>query len=266
MSKIHPTAIIGPEVKLGNNVSVGAYAVLDGDITVGDDCIIGPYVHTDGWVRIGRGTKIFMSCSIGEAPQDYSWDGQKGLVEIGEDCIIREFVTVHTPVRGAEGLKTSIGNHVFLMATSHVAHNVQIGDHSVVANGTLLAGFVIVEDNVFLSGNIGVHQNCRIGAYSIVGAVAKVAQDIPPFTMADGHPAETHGLNVVGLRRKGINQEERNRLKDAYKILYSGKGIRDAVADIEAKYPSDPLVSRLTTFVKATKRGIASHAASGNED
>ncbi|OHD57042.1 MAG: acyl-[acyl-carrier-protein]--UDP-N-acetylglucosamine O-acyltransferase [Spirochaetes bacterium GWF1_51_8] len=257
MNDIHPTAIIGQDVVLGDGIKIHPYAVLDGKVEIGDGCIIGPYVHLTGWVKIGKRTKVYAHASIGEDPQDYTFDGTPGLCEIGDDCLIREGVTIHTPVHGDEGCKTSVANGAFLMANCHVAHNVEVGEKAIVANGTLLAGFVKVGEKVFLSGNIGIHQFCWIGAYSIVSPCAKVVQNVPPFMTADGNPAIVHGLNVVGLRRNNFPETQRSKIKDAYKMLYySGMGFRDACDEIEAKYSSDEWVMKLVTFVRESKRGI----------
>jgi len=258
MSAIHPTAIIGPDVVLGKDVVIHPYAVLDGKISVGDGCEIGPFVHLTGWVTIGAKTKIYAGAAIGTPPQDYSFDGTPGLVEIGENCVLREYVTVHTPVRGGEGEKTVVGNNCFLMANSHVAHNAKLGKNVVLANGCLLAGYVEIGDYAFLSGNSAVHQHCRIGAYVMVGGLSKVVQDVPPYVLCDGSPAVAHGLNVVGLRRRGFTQEQRSLLKALYKTLYSGIGLREAVAKMR-EMASDPMVAYFVDFVeKAEKRGIVS--------
>jgi UDP-N-acetylglucosamine acyltransferase len=264
MNDIHPSAIIGQDVVLGDGIKIHPYAVIDGKVEIGDGCIIGPYVHLTGWVKIGKRTKIYAHAAIGEDPQDYSFDGTPGLVEIGDECLIREGVTIHTPVHGDEGCKTIVANRAFLMANCHVAHNVEVGENTVVANGTLLAGFAKVEERVFLSGNIGVHQFCQIGAYCIVAPVAKVVQNIPPFMTADGNPATVHGLNVIGLKRNGFKEEERSKIKDAFKMLYySGLGYRAACDEIEAKYQNDPWITRLTAFVRQSKRGIIGAAQQG---
>ncbi len=257
MSDIHPTAVIGKGVKIGKDVKILPYCVIDGDIEIGDGCVIGPFAHITGWVNIGRGNKILSGAVIGTPPQDYAYDGSPGLVEIGDDCILREAVTIHTPVvNGHPDDTTRVGNKVFLMVNAHVAHNAKIGDNTVIVNNTAIAGYSIVENNVFLSANIGVHQFCRVGAYSIVGAVTKIVQDVPPYAMIDGHPAVFHGLNVVGLRRNGFAQEARNRIKEVYQLLYGGKGYREACDDIEAQFGDDPYAKRIVEFVRSAKRGI----------
>ena len=205
---------------------------------------------------ISMATKIYSSASIGEPPQDYSWNNQPGLIEIGPNCIIREYVTIHTPVNGDNGEKTIVSESAFLMVSSHVAHNAKVGDHCILANGCLLGGYVVIDDHAFLSGNVAVHQFCRVGAYAIVGANVKIPQDVPPYTLINGSPPVPHGLNVIGLRRNGFNQETRNKLKDAYKMLYLSGLMKDRLFEIESKYSGDEKVMRLVNFVKASKRGI----------
>ena len=246
MNNIHSTAIIGDNVKLGDNITIHPYAILDGKIEIGDGCEIGPYVHIGGWVTMGKNNKVFAAAAIGEAPQDYSWDGKVGEIIIGNDCIIREYVTVHLPVITEKSDKTIIENGVFLM----------VNNHSVLVNGCLLAGHVETGEYCFISGNVAVHQFCRVGAYSITGGVSKVVQDIPPYVIADGHPATSRGLNVVGLKRNNFNIQDRKSIKEAFNILYSGKGYKDAVAEIEEKFAGDKNIMMFAEFVKTSKRGI----------
>jgi UDP-N-acetylglucosamine acyltransferase len=258
MNKIHPTAIIGKNVKLGDGVEIEPYTCLDGDIEIGDNCRLGPMVSVRGWVKIGPGTTIHPHASLGEPPQDYAFDGQPGLVDIGAHCLIREGVTIHTPVNGASGQTTHVGNHVFLMTCSHVGHNAHLGDHAILASGCVLGGHVQVEERAFLSGNVAVHQFCRVGAYAIVGGLSKVTQDIPPYMLANGDTARVYGINVVGLRRNQFTQDDRSRIKDAYKAIYSGRILRTVLAELEQKHQANATVMRLVNFVQNAKRGIAS--------
>ncbi len=262
MNQIHPTAIIRENVKLGENVIIHPYSVLDGDVEIGNDCVIGPMSHIKGWVKIGKNTSIHSFSTIGDDPQDYSFNGEPGLIEIGENCLIREGVTINTPVHGDQGEKTIIGNNVFLMINSHVGHNSKVGDNSILVNGTLLAGYVTVEENVVTSGNVAIHQFCRVGGFVMIGGLSKVVQDIPPYFMADGNPAVGHGLNSIGLKRKGFNQEQRNVIKDAYKILYSGKLRKEVLEELKEKYSQSEMINRIIQFVENSKRGIIKY----NED
>ncbi len=259
MSDVHPTAIVGDKVRLGERVKISPYAVLDGEINIGDDCEIGPFVHITGLVNIGARTRILSAAAIGEPPQDLSYDGTPGLVEIGSDCVLREYVTVHTPIEGDQGKITSVGDHCFFMANSHVAHNVKVGSHVIMANGALLAGFVQVGDYAFISGNVAVHQFCRIGSYVMVGGLAKVVQDVPPFVMVDGTPAHVHGLNIVGLRRGGFDRVQRSRIKEAFKLLYSGISFKEAVKKLKEKTGDDPLIHEMIEIAENTKRGLVTY-------
>ncbi len=256
MNLIHPTAIIADTVKLGNNITINPYTVIEGDIEIGDGCTIGPMAYIKGWVKIGEKSEFHPFSAVGDTPQDYSYKGEKGLIEIGNGCLIREGATIHTPIRGGEGGKTVIRDCAFLMGCTHVGHNSIVGERSVLANGCVLAGFVEIENDVFLSGNVAVHQFCRVGSYSMVGGLGKVVQDIPPFFLADGNPVTGHGLNNVGLKRKGIGQEQRTRIKEAYKMLYSGKPRKDSIEDIRLKFAGDQLIMNIIGFVEMSKRGI----------
>jgi UDP-N-acetylglucosamine acyltransferase len=212
--------------------------------------------YIKGWVKIGTNNEFHPFSVIGDTPQDYSYNGEKGLIEIGNNCLIREGVTINTPVNGMKGTRTIIKDSAFLMANSHVGHNSIIGERSLMANGCVLAGFVEIENDVFLSGNVAVHQYCRIGSYSMVGGLSKVVQDIPPYFLADGNPASGHGLNNIGLKRKGIGQEQRTKIKEAYKLLYSGKIRKEALKDIRSKFFSDPLIMHIVNFVESSVRGV----------
>jgi UDP-N-acetylglucosamine acyltransferase len=258
MNKIHPTVIIGQNVKLGDGLEIEPYTCLDGDIEIGDDCRLGPQVTVRGWVKIGAGTRIYPHAAIGEPPQDYAYDGQPGLVEIGAHCQIREGVTIHTPVNGAAGQVTRIGNHAFLMTCAHVGHNAQLGDHCILASGCVLGGHVRVEERAFLSGNVAVHQFCRVGAYALVGGLSKVTQDIPPYMLANGDAARVYGINVVGLRRNQFTADDRSRIKDAYQAIYSGRMLRTVLAELAQKHQAHAPVMRLVNFVQGSRRGIAS--------
>ncbi len=259
MNNIHKTAVIGPDVTLGQDVTVSPYAVLDGRVTLGDGCVIGPFVHITGNVTIGKSVRIHSGAALGEPPQDVTWDGAPGPVTIGDGCVLREGVTVHTPIHGDKDGSTAVGPNCFLMANSHVAHNVKMGEGVILANGCLLAGFVEVGEYAFLSGNVAVHQFCRIGAYTMTGGVCKIVQDLPHYMLADGSPALVHGLNVVGLRRRGFNAEQRNSIKEAYRILYSGRSRQDIVAKLEQNFRDRDYVLRLADFLKSSKRGIVGH-------
>lgn len=256
MPDIHPTALIGDQVRLGKDVRIGPYCVLEGECRIGDGTSLHAHVHIMGRTTLGKNCTVFSGAVLGGAPQDLSWDGVLGEILIGDGTVLREFVTVHSPIRAGEGLQTRIGNQVFMMANAHAAHNTQIGDNAILANGALAAGFVEIGKNAFISGNVGIHQFCRIGSYAIVGACSKVSQDIPPYMMVTGNPGRVNGLNVVGLRRGGFNQEQRNEIKQAFKILYSGLAFKEAADQIEAMFPQNQSLREMLDMVRTTKRGI----------
>ncbi len=256
MNQIHPSALVGKNVKLGNNIKIGPYSVIDGDIEIGDGCIIGPFSYITGWVRIGKNNRIHSFAAVGNPPQDYSYKDEPGLILIGDDCMIREGATIHTPVHGDTGEQTVLGNNIFLMGNSHVGHNAKVGDNSQLVQGSILGGHVILENDVILGGNSAVHQHCRVGAYTMIGGMSKLTQDVPPYLLVDGVPATGYGLNSIGLKRKGIGQDQRNKIKDAYRILFSGKSRQEALEEIKAIYAGNELIERLVLFVEMSKRGI----------
>lgn len=259
MGNIHPSAVLGKDVKLGENVTIHPYVVIDGNVEIGDNCTIFPFVYITGWVKIGRNNKIHSSASIGEPPQDYSFDGTPGLVEVGDNCLLREGVTIHTPVHGDQGEVTRVGSNVFLMSNVHIGHNVKVSDNVVMASGCVVGGYSIVEEYAFLSGNVAVHQFCRVGAYAIVGGVTKVAQDMPPYLMADGNPLTCHSVNVVGLKRRGFSQEQRSQIKDFYKTLYDrSRPRRESLTLLEESTKGNEILSRIVKYVKDSKRGLVS--------
>jgi UDP-N-acetylglucosamine acyltransferase len=252
---IHPTAIIGRGAEIGKNCAIGPYAVIDGKVTIGDDTSIGPSAVITGNTAIGRGNKIHGHVYIGNLPQDVMFTGSETYVRIGDNNIIREFVTIH---RGAkEGSTTVIGDNNFIMVSCHVAHNCTLGNNIIMVNGASLAGYVEIQDHAFLSGFAGVHQFVRIGGYTICGFFSKITKDIPPFMMIDGNPAFVRGLNLVGLKRKGFSAERREAIKKAYKILYrSGNSISRSLRALEEMDPPNDDIKTLIEFIRGSKRGI----------
>lgn len=251
---IDQRAAISPKATLGQNVSVAPFAVIEDDVVIGDNCSIGPYVHLSGHTTIGANTVIHAGANIGDLPQDLTYKGQLSYTDIGENCIIREYVTIH---RGAsEGSHTVIGNHVMLMAFSHVGHDTVIGDHVVIANATLLAGHVTVAPNAFISANVMIHQFVRVGRLAMIGGGNAIVQDIPPFCLYQWDSVQ--GPNIIGLRRAGWNEITRNTVRAAIKTyFFEGLARPAAVAKIQADYEPLPELDEFLEFVKTTKRGIA---------
>lgn len=253
---IHPTAIIEEGAELGCNVSVGPYSVIGPNVKIGDNNVIESHVVINGHTTIGEGNHFFPYAAIGAAPQSIAYKGEPTEVRIGNNNTFRENVTVNRGTAGDEGF-TSIQDDNFIMAYCHIAHDCHLGSHIVFANCASLAGHCYVGDYVVLAGYTLVHQFCRIGDHCFTGVNAVCIQDVPPFTLAAGNRAITHGINVRGLRRRGFSSEEITELKRAYKIIYrSGLTTSSAIKEIESREWSSDRVSLLTGFIKESKRGV----------
>ncbi len=256
---IHRTADVHPAAKLAAGVTVGPYTVIGPEVTIHEDVSIGSHCVIDGTTTIGRGCRIFSGAVIGSIPQDKKHRVEdRVLLLIGENNVIREYVTVN-PGTIEGGGKTVIGDNNLLMAYSHVAHDCTIGNNCVMANAGTLAGHVTLEDSAIVGGLTAVHQFVRLGKLSIVGGCSKVVQDVPPFSMCDGHPAKVYSINFVGLRRLKTAPDILQTLRKAFKVLfYSGLSKSHAVARIEQELPHCPEVDHLLSFIKTTKRGLCS--------
>ena len=254
-TNIHPTAVIEPGAELGQNVTVSAFAYIERDVVIGDGCQIGPHTSILRYTTLGPDCQVHSGAVLGDRPQDFAYQDAPSYVQIGPGCVIREGVTVH---RGTQPeTVTKVGDRCLLMAQSHVAHNVQVGNHVVLANGALLAGYVEVGDRAFISGNCLVHQFTRVGRLVMMSGGSAVQKDILPFCMTRSvSPNTLMGLNVVGLRRAGFTAGDRRTLKQALKILYgSGLNVSQATDRLEQEFES-VLVKEWVTFIRGSKRGI----------
>ncbi|KHE91916.1 MAG: acyl-ACP--UDP-N-acetylglucosamine O-acyltransferase [Candidatus Scalindua rubra] len=254
---IHKTAIIDPGAKLGNDVEIGPFTVIESDVTIGDGTVIGPNVSIRPYTSIGPCCNVHAGAVLGGIPQDVNFKGGRSFITIGANCQIREYVTIN---RGTHtDSVTEIGDDCFLMASSHFGHNVKLGNGVIVANGALLAGYVEIGDQVFISGNCVLHQFVTIGRLAMLGGNCGVSKDIPPFCLVK--PLEINrilGLNSVGLRRSTLSEKERQEIKEAFKLLYlSGLNITHALEKIKSAYPSGP-ASEFSSFIENSKRGICS--------
>jgi UDP-N-acetylglucosamine acyltransferase len=253
---IHPSAIIHPKARLGANVSVGPYTVIDGDVDLGADCVVGPQVYITGVTTIGAGNKFHAGSVIGDAPQDLKYKDAPSRLRIGDHNVFREHVTVHRSTKPED--ETVIGSNCLFMACTHVGHNSMVGDHVILANGALLAGHVTVQDRVFISGNCAVHQFTRVGTLAMMQGGSFVSQDVPPFTTTLIGKNSICGLNAVGLRRAGFSGEQRLELKRLYHALFrSGKNLREAVAEAQNTFTGTP-ARLMLEFIAAAKRGVCS--------
>ena len=256
---IHPTAIVDPKARLHSSVRVGPYAIIDADVELGEHCVVGPHVYLTGVTKIGAGNHFHAGCVIGDAPQDLKYDGAPTRVRIGERNVFRENCTVHRATK-PDG-ETVVGSNNFLMVNSHVAHNCEIGNHVILANGALLGGHVTVQDRAFLSGNCVVHQFVRIGTLSMMQGGSGTSQDLPPFTVAK-NINQICGLNMVGLRRAGFDSGQRLELKRLYHALFrSGKKFSEALTAAEAEF-SGAAAKLMLEFCRGAKRGISSDVGS----
>lgn len=254
--KIHETAIIHPKAILGEGVEIGPYTLIGEHVTIGEKTWIGSSCLVEGWTTIGRECRIFHGAVIGTPPQDVKYSGEESYCIVGDRNIFREYTTVHRAT--GEGGVTRIGNDNFIMATAHIAHNCEIGSGIVIANGSVLAGHVQVEDKAFISGLCPVHQFVRIGTLTMIGGGCRVPQDIVPYMMAAGYPLRIIGLNRVGLERHGFVDGTRKTLKNAYRILFrDGLNTSQALQKIEEDLPQTSEIQHLLQFIQASKRGIA---------
>lgn len=255
-ARIHPTAVVDPAARLADGVTVGPFAVIGAGVTVGEDTEIGPHAVIDGHVTIGRRCTITGQSSIGAPPQDLKYRGGATRVEIGDHNIVREFVTINRATESGGGV-TRIGSHGMFMAYAHVAHDCTVGDHVVMANAATLAGHVTIEDHAIVGGLVAVHQFTRIGESAILGGGAMVTLDVVPYCMAAGDRASLHGLNLVGLRRRGFSAATLAALRSAYRTIFqSGMRLQEALEAVRAESADDPRVAHLLEFIERSQRGI----------
>lgn len=256
---IHPTAIISPKAELAENVTVEAFSIIGPEVVIGSGTVVGHHIVIEGKTTIGENNQIFPFVSIGLAPQDLTYKGEETRVIIGNDNIIREYVTIHRGTSRGKGV-TRIANGVFLMAYAHVAHDCQIGNGALLANAATLGGHVEVGESAVLGGIVAVHQFVRIGEYSCIGGFSGVRMDIPPYMLATGAMgAKLYGPNLIGLRRHGFSAKSIQAIKKCYKIIFrSGLTLKDAVQRIREEIDPMPEVERLIEFMSfSSKRGLS---------
>lgn len=252
---IAPTAVIHPKARLGADCFIGPYCVIGAHVTLGDRCRLHSHVVIDGHTSLGSENEIFPFACIGLKTQDLKWKGGITRTEIGNNNTFREYVTIHSAT--GDGEVTTVGSNNHILAYCHIAHNVTLGNHIIMSNVATLAGHIAVEDHAVVGGLAAVHQFCRIGKMAIIGGCSKVTQDVPPFMLADGHPAEVRTVNKVGMERNGVSEEAQSALKQAYKILYrEDLTTPNALEKIQTTLPPLPELKHLVAFVRASERGI----------
>jgi UDP-N-acetylglucosamine acyltransferase len=254
--EVHPTAIVHSRAKIAPGVKIGAYSLVGENVQIGKDTVIESHVVVEGWSEIGERCHLFPFSSIGAPPQALRYRGDPTRVLIGNDNLIREFVTINlgTPEGGGE---TVLGHGNLVMAYSHIAHDCRVGNQVVLANASTLAGHIEVEDFAIVGGLVAIHQFVRVGRYAIIGGASAVPQDVPPYMCASGNRARLFGLNTVGLKRHRFPEDTMAALKQAYRILFrSHLPLNKAIAKVQGEVPDLPEIGHLLNFLRKSKRGI----------
>lgn len=264
MAKIHPTAIIEPGAMIGKDVEIGPFCVVHANCVLEDRVVLKGNVWLDGNTTVGEETEIWPGAVIGTKTQDKKFRGEKTFVQIGKRCQIREFVTINSSCQ--EGSVVKLGDMCLIMAYCHVAHNCEIGNRVIMTNNASLAGHVTIEEAAIVGGFSGVHQNCRIGKYAMVGGMSRVTHDIPPYTIGAGNPFRFGGLNLIGLKRNGFDLKVRKLLTKAFILVFrSGLSLEEALSTVENTVELIPEVADFVAFFRTTRRGIIRGASSKSE-
>lgn len=254
-AKIHPTAIVDSKARLGNGVEVGPYSFIDGGVTIGDETVIGAHCVITGHTVMGRKNRVFTGAVVGSEPQDVKYHGEETYLEIGDENVIREYVTIN-PGTG-EGSKTIIGNDNWLMIQAHVGHNCVIHNHAKLANGVMLGGHAVIEDYATVGGGTPVHQYVRIGKYAMIGGGFRVVQDVVPFMIAGDEPLKIYGLNQIGLERNQFPKETIEALKKAHKVIFrQNLTLKEAIEALSADFPPLDEIKHLIEFLQSCGRGL----------
>jgi len=247
--------IISSKAQIGENVSIGPYCIIEDDVTIGDNTKINSHTIIKKYTTIGNNCSIFSHCVIGEIPQDKKYNQEKSNLVIGDNTIIREFCTLN---RGTTATGTTkIGDNCLLMAYVHVAHDCNVKNDIILANGVQLGGHVIIDDYAIIGGLTPVHQFCKIGKHSFIGGGLRVVQDVPPFIIANGEPIKFSGINVLGLRRRTFNAQQKDNIKKAYKFIYNSKyNISQAVDEIKKNLEVTSEIKEIIEFINSSNRGL----------
>jgi UDP-N-acetylglucosamine acyltransferase len=254
--RIHPTALVDVGARIADDVDVGPYTIVGAEVTIGTGTTIGPHAVITGRTTIGKSNRIFQFASVGEIPQDRKYGGEPTMTTIGDDNVVREFVTIHAGTAQDRGA-TTIGNGNWFLAYTHVAHDCIVGNFTTFSNNAQIAGHVSIGDWVVLGAYAGVHQFCRIGAHAMIAAGAIVLQDVPPYVTAAGYPAKPAGTNNEGLRRRGFSASDIATIRRAYKTLYrAGLSLENAREALATAALESPLLAPLVAFLAEDGRGI----------
>ncbi len=257
MTEVHPTAVVSPRAEIASGVKIGPYSTIGDHVTIGRDTEVGAHVVIEGHTQIGERNRISPFTSIGGAPQDVGYKGEDTRVRIGDDNVIRDYVTINRSTT-KENWETVIGSHNYLMAYTHVAHDCVLGDGIIMSNLATLGGHVKVGDQANLAGMVGVHQFVRIGAYAFLGGMSAIIKDVPPFVRTGGaENVKLYGINQKGLTRAGFSQETIDGLKKAYRVIWRGNRIlTEGIKQVRQEIPSFPELEMLLDFFEGSKMGI----------
>jgi UDP-N-acetylglucosamine acyltransferase len=247
---IHPTAIVDPAAQLGAGVKVGPFCVIGPDVVLGDGCEVISHAVLAGHTTIGPRCRIFPFASVGHAPQDLRYRGEPTTLTIGSDCIIREGATLNPGTPNGKG-RTTVGDRCFLLANSHIAHDCVVGSNVILTNNAMLAGHCEIGDFAILGGGAGIHQFVRIGPHAFIGGLSAVENDVIPYGMVLGNRAYLHGLNIIGLRRRGFTREQVHDLRRAYRLLFAAEGtLTERVVDVAEEFAAHPTVHEILDFIR----------------
>ncbi|MDQ2068333.1 acyl-ACP--UDP-N-acetylglucosamine O-acyltransferase [Natronospira bacteriovora] len=253
---IDQRAVVDPEADIADDVEIGPFSIIGPGVTIGAGTVVGPHVVINGPTTIGRNNRFYQFCSIGEAPQDKGFNGEATRLEIGDGNTFREYCTVN---RGTvkDDWVTSIGDDNWIMAYVHIAHDCKVGSHTIMANAVTLAGHVHIGDYAVMGGFSKVHQFCRVGDHAFCAMDSGVTRDVPPFVTVSGMPADPHGLNAVGLRRRGFTRQQLQSIRHAYRVLYrSGLRLEEALKELEDEAQASAEVAAMVAFIRDTSRSI----------
>ena len=257
-TEIHASALVSENAEIGQDVTIGPFAIVEEDTRIGDRSVIGASAHIKKLTTLGEDCQIHSFASIGGPPQDLKYHGERTLLEMGDRITVREFVTISRGTTGGGGI-TRVGSDCFVMAYCHIAHDCQLEDHVIMSNGATLAGHVEVAPHAIIGGLSAVHQFVRIGTHAFIGGKTGVAQDIPPYMMAVGDRARLRGPNLIGLKRAGFTSEELKGIKQAYKLIWRTRGnLKGACKEVMAQFGDIQRVAHLVDFIKNSERGVTS--------
>ena len=250
-TQIHPTAVVEPGARLGDGVQVGPYALIGPDVSLGDGCVLHGHVVIGGRTTVGPRTEIFPFASIGLRPQDLKYKGEPSTLEIGANNVIREHVTMNPGTDGG-GMVTRVGDGCLFMVGAHVAHDCRVGSQVIMANNATLAGHVVVQDFAILGGLSAVHQFVRIGRYAMVGGMTGVERDVIPFGSVMGDRARLSGINIVGMKRRGLSRDEIHEVRKAYRLLFASEGtFQERLDEVAGEFTASAPVMEIVDFIRA---------------